>query len=324
MDTNDLFEEFNKTIRLSDSKKSKLIISRDSLRGKIRKHCEDKGYSKPKFYPQGSFATNTIVNPIKENLPDGTIIEKYDIDDGVYFIGKDQKQVVTYHDRVFKAVDGHAKNTIDKNTCVRVEFYDGHHIDLPVYWMSGENTIPKLAHKKDGFIDSDPKAFKDWLDNKIASTNETGQLRRIIRYMKAWSNYRECSRKDKGMPSGLILTILCANEFVEKPGRDDLSFYETAKNISNKLKVDFSCLRPTIPVGENLLDDYSEKDYLIEQLEKLVNTASDAIESSSKEKSSETWVKVFGDRFPAFKEKQILVTVAATHVTNSVEKPWSY
>jgi hypothetical protein len=216
----DLFTDFNKTITLNDSKRKSLKKSRKSLRNKIRKYFDEekKDETKPKFTGQGSFVVDTIVEPIplvvEEDGEEKTLLF-YDVDDGVYFIGekKDRKTVQTYHTWIKDAVTGHTSTPpIDKNTCVRVKFSDGHHIDLPIYYKE-ENGIPELAHKAKGWIESDPKAFQEWFEGKIDGKE---QLRRIVRFLKAWSEYRETQRKDKPMVTGFILTILACNNYTRR------------------------------------------------------------------------------------------------------------
>ena len=120
----------------------------------------------PKFYSQGSFAMKTILNPIKDD--DG--LAAYDLDDGVYFFGnskEDKKTIQWYHDKVKDAVDGHTDQPpTDKNACVRVNYADGHHIDLPIYfWLNGD-AHPQLAHKNKPWIKQDAIDFKNWFEEQ--------------------------------------------------------------------------------------------------------------------------------------------------------------
>ena len=63
------------------------------------------------------------------------------------------------------------KDPIDKNTCVRTLFSDGHNIDEPIYYKKGDT--PELALiKRDGWIESDPKLFTDWF-NDLAEKSTT-------------------------------------------------------------------------------------------------------------------------------------------------------
>lgn len=303
MNTHKLFSDFDSIIRLNNSKINKLKINRKALRDKIRTYFETNKWGTPKFYSQGSFPLNTNLNPIKKTTADGDVKEEYDLDDGVYFIcpESERKEPATYHDRIKKAVDGHADNIIDKATCVRVVYADGHHIDLPSYWLKKDGNTPQLTHKLKGYTESDPKAFKEWVDEKISNVNSNGQLRRIIRYLKAWKGYREDKNSSLKLPSGFILTILACQNF-SKNDRDDLCFKNTVESIKIKLNSGFTCYRPTVPKDEELLSDYSQ-DTVLKELENLINNAQKASDSDCEKEASEFWRKVFGERFPLGKEK---------------------
>ena len=270
---NDQFKAFNTSIKLSNDKKDELLKNRKALRKKIKKYFEENKPDEiqPKFHSQGSFEMNTTVNPIPVwSDEDDKNLYKYDIDDGVYFIGDedqdDRYSIQTYHNWIYDAVDGHTgKDPIDKNTCVRVIYADGHNIDLPIYYKKGD--IPELAHKTKGWIESDPKEFYEWF-NEETKTNR--QLRRIVRYLKAWKDYRESSNSQKKMPSGFILTILATDNIAYSKDRDDIALKDTLKNIKLALDSKFECLRPTSPKGEDLLNGYANKDYFLNELDKFV------------------------------------------------------
>ena len=311
------FQEFNRAIRLTDSKKEELKRNRSSLRKKIKECCEQNGWGSPKFYSQGSFVTDTIINPIKETQSDGSTKEKYDIDDGVYFIGEEQKDVTTYHNHIKKAVDGHAKECKDKNACVRVIYANGHHADLPIYWLQQQGNIPQLAHKANGFEDSDPKEFKDWLEGKISQTKEKRQLRRIIRYVKAWADYRTHENKSLQMPSGIVWTVLCAENLTENSS-DEVALKETVSQILNNLESCYACLYPTTPVGKDLLQKY-DKNTVLEELKSFVDTAKKAVDCDKLIDAVKLWRKIFGERFPDVKDDSSLSKLTAAGIgTTSV------
>lgn len=324
MNTHKLFTDFDTTIRLNDSKIAKLKNNRKALRNKIREHFTTNNWGTPKFSSQGSFPLNTNLNPIKKTTSDGDVKEEYDLDDGVYFIcPKDErKEPSTYHDHIKKAVDGHAHSVMDKTTCVRVVYADGHHIDLPSYWLEKDGNTPQLTHQSKGYIDSDPKAFKDWVDGKISNANSNGQLRRIIRYFKAWKDYREEKNTSLKLPSGFVLTILACNNFLSNE-RDDLALKNTAGVIKSTLETSFTCYRPTAPTNEELLAGCS-KESLLKEFENLISNAKKAIDSGCEKDASEFWRKVFGDRFPLGKEKDDKPTKSNnTQPTRTkVSAPW--
>ncbi|WP_135604190.1 cyclic GMP-AMP synthase DncV-like nucleotidyltransferase [Methanococcoides sp. NM1] len=324
MNTHTLFLNFDSAVRLNDSKISKLKSNRKALRDKVSNYFKDNGWDTPNFYSQGSFPLKTNLNPIKKITDDGDVKEEYDLDDGVYFIcpRSDRKEPSTYHDRIKKAVDDHAESVVDKNTCVRVVYADGHHIDLPSYWVEKNGDIPQLAHKSKGYIDSDPKAFKEWVDDNISNANSNGQLRRVIRHLKAWKNYRENKNSSLKLPSGFILTILACRNFSNN-SRDDLAFKNTIESIKKALDLSFTCYRPTVPTNEELLASYS-KDSTLEELRKLVSNAQGAIDSDCEKEASEYWRRTFGDRFPLGKENSEISTQSDSYsaIRTKVSSPW--
>lgn len=306
MNCHKLFQEFNGKITLANSKQASLKSSRKALRKKIRDHFENNKWDRPKFASQGSFPLQTNLNPIKEKDKDGETIEPYDLDDGVYITCPESERLTvdTYHSRIVNAVQGHAKETIDKTTCVRELFADGHHIDLPIYWLEKEGNTPQLAHKSKGFIESDPLAFTNWVKEKltIANQSQSGQLLRLIRFAKAWKNYRETENSSLRLPSGFLLTILFCEEYVASEN-DDVSLKLTLERIYSRLEYNYKCNRPTTPSNEDLLVKYP-KDSFLPELKKFRDWAREALDSKDEKSSSEIWRKCFGERFPLGQEKK--------------------
>ena len=294
------FLAFNKTIKLDANCKETLRTNRKALRKRITKYFENNYATEiiPKFQSQGSFAMDTILNPLQSSKEKDSL-SVYDLDDGVYFLAKEGKtklSVHTYHKRVYDAVKDHTSiEPKDKTTCVRVEYIDGHHIDLPIYYKE-KNKAPQLAHKSKNWIDSDPKEFYEWF-NEIAK--EKPQLRRIVRYLKAWSAYIKSKNENIKMPSGFVLTILAVNNYRENL-RDDIAMNETLSTIYSKLDVYFSCCRPTTPVGEELIlhkftDD--QKNMFLNKLKSFVSSASEAINETNPKNACLKWQKHVGNRF---------------------------
>ena len=137
------FETYNGEIRLTEARRLKLKGSRKEVRNKIGNWFKENKPNEiqPKFNGQGSMSTDTIINPIPRRIMEGKeekLILYYDVDDGVFFEGsqniEDRPTPATYHNWICQAVKGHTDtDPIDKNTCVRTVFADGHHIDNPIY-----------------------------------------------------------------------------------------------------------------------------------------------------------------------------------------------
>lgn len=295
------FIKFNDSIRLDESKQKELRQNRDKLREIITKYFEDNlsDKTKPEYREQGSYKMYTIVNPIhKEEVDDNGKIKKlypYDLDDGVVFVDKEEnrEKISTYHNWIYKAVKNHTtKGAERKNTCIRVLYADGHHIDLPIYFeVKDDDSNPELAHKSEGWVESNPKEFYNWFNDKA---QKNYQLRRIVRYLKAWRDKQNNSYSTK-MPSGLALTILATNHFSPEE-RDDIAFRDTLKAIKNELDSKYKCERPTTKKGEDILQKYSETHFK-DRLNKLIDAANKAIEDENPKEGCKKWQKHLGNRF---------------------------
>lgn len=293
---NDLFLEFDEEIKLKSGKKASLRTSRNTLRSKIKSHFKDELKIKaPKFWGQGSYMMNTTLKPIEG---------EYDIDDGVYLEHlvdekeKDWPTPRTVHSWVQKAVEGHTDTpTKNKNTCVRVIYKNDYHVDFPIYIKASNDEYPKLAHLDKGWIYSDPKKLTNWFADHVE--DKGSQLKRIVRYIKAWKDKKKSSNK---FPSGMILTILAANNFViGYEDDDDSALIATLQNIQDELNESFSVTRPVFPY-EELLNDWSQasEDNFLNKLSDFVKIGQEALEVEDKEITSKKWIRVFGDRFPIY------------------------
>lgn len=306
------YNSFDDKIKLTEARKKSLRGSRKAIRTRIREWFKTNKPNEiqPKFAGQGSFEMNTAINPIPKKDPDGNSRLHYDLDYGVYFLedaGKDtRKTPATYHQWIVDAVNGHTETTTNKATCVRVEFADGHHIDLPIYYSNqhtGNNPFFELAHTSKGWKKSDAKAFYEWFNDK---KKDNKQLERMVRYLKAWKNFRETANTNLKLPSGFELTILAVNNQV-KDDNDDVAFRKTVAAMYKKLDdwFGFECLRPTTPKGEDLFSDYSStrKSDFLTNLKALKEACEAADTELNMKKASEILQKQFGDRFPTGEDK---------------------
>lgn len=283
-----LFESFNDSITLSDAKTNNLRTSRNALRKVIKEWFSDNKKQQPKFCWQGSFAMKTTVNPVGSS--------DYDIDDGVYLSGysdvdcSEWPATSTVHTWVKNAVDGQTKESpVNKDTCIRVVYASGYHIDLPIYIENNGSIY--LAHKTKGWTISDPKAFKDWFIQKVKDNDE--QLRRLVKYLKAWKDYKSVPLK------GIEITILVSDNFCIYEGHDEKSLRDTVKAIINSLEASFTCYKPVAPY-ENLFSGFSEskKNSILNSLRSLKKALDSAISEEDALTASNYMIDEFGSRFP--------------------------
>lgn len=339
-----LLSEYNRIIKLSDAKRSELILVRDNLRSRIqRRHALFMGMKKPfddlEFQSQGSFVMDTIIKPVNDD---------YDLDDGIYFLGgfsKDRRPTPeVFHKMIVDAIGANyddVEKVIDKDTCVRVLYKSGFHIDLPIYYADNKQ-CPDLANKVKGWVLSNPVEFIAWFEERARSgfqksyLYETSmfsqyerwltdvrkkdvQIRRLVRYMKSWGDLRR-----EEMPCGLIMTILVANNYYEHE-RDDIALKETLVLIQASLRRSFVCERPTTPKGEDLFASYKNKDAFMNYLGQFIDNAKLALSEDDPQKACKHWQKSLGDRFPchlaiSMPKPVILTTALAAGAATS--RPW--
>lgn len=287
----DLFVSYHKSIGLSSPAKEKLRKARDAIRERIGNSFRDaKRTPLPEFHEQGSYATHTIINPI-----DG----EYDIDDGVYLqnLSKTDNSnwptVETVHKWIVDAVVGHTGHSpIDKRTCVRVVYAGQYHVDLPIYAeLNGENLHAEKGQQ--GWHKSEPKAIITWFQDAVKKDSE--QLRRIVRYFKAWADY---ASKDGKLPGGFVFTVLVVGKFLSHD-RDDVCFGKLVKAIHSKIMSSLYVLNP-VDSSEDLLARYTkdQKKRLIDTLSRLQKVAAKALSTDSKLEACKAWRTEFGSRWP--------------------------
>lgn len=308
IDLNPYLEEYNDKVKLDSSREGVLRTSRDSIKDTIIKYFKDNNKKEPTFKGQGSFKMKTTINPKDTN-------DEYDVDYGVYIRSEDiihagseqnqseWKSPTTVHNWVYEAVKNKTSQLPEnKNKCVRVKYAPGettysYHIDLPIYVEC--NNKYYLAVKNDNeWVESDPTEITDWFRNEI--NTKTEQLRVIVRFLKSWSKLQSWNCKK---PTGLIITILCANEFSEQgDGIYDIALHETVNNIIDFIdeqlkKSEYVLLNPATSDNENLLNDYKEA-AIVEFKEKLCRLSDNfesALEADEKEDAFKHLRKCFID-----------------------------
>lgn len=301
MDFDKKFKEFHSQVKLDSNKKNQLLSSKGALREKIKKDFKEKGrLPVPKFYMQGSFSMTTTINPISA---------EYDLDDGIYLQNIDTSKPMNDWDKpenvhrwIVDAVDGHtSKKPTDKNLCVRVNYAnENKHVDLPIYVKKGDTYY--LAVKNNGWIASDPKEVSDWFADEV---NEKGeQYRRVVRYLKAWKDFREDENSVLKLFGGFQLTVLASYHFIEDLDSDEESFFKTVQEINNNLwKYRYEIPHPKN--DKNIIDHYTDrrKEIFQDEFKVMYKRAQEAYEKDNCVEKSKKWRKVFGTRFPELQNK---------------------
>lgn len=286
------FRDYCDKISFDKDERESLADSRNAIRDLITDDFKKyDGRPSPDYHGQGSFMMKTIIKRLDGN---------HDLDDGVYFAypGDDDETPTpeTFHRWIHDAVDGHTTmETQEKYHCVRIQYKAGHHVDLAIYRERGSKH-PELASTndtEDDWIVSDAREFYEWFNEQTKESE--GQLRRVIKYLKAWALYKKVPMK------GITLTILAAKDgHYSKSDRDDEAFLNTLKNIKASLDLKFECFRPTAPTDQDLLKPCrgtNKETQIKDAFDALINSGNEAMDHPVQKNACQKWSKYFDSRF---------------------------
>lgn len=243
---------------------------------------------------QGSYAMWTMIQDAEC---------KYDIDDGIYFKAEDLKNRSTksvkkmIKEAVFKESFNEPPEVRDN--CVRVPYSKGYHVDLPVYRIMEHGTEEEYYElASTDWKESDPQEVTRWFKDEVKEQGDEddSQLRRIVRYLKAFSRSREEWKEDKKNVTGFMISVLVVEKF-RPDERDDQSLYNTMKDIRDRLDEDKEIEHPVL--YENLTEDDDKRpgffketlNYALEDLKPLF------IYGVAREDALAAWDKVFNTDF---------------------------
>lgn len=286
------FDQFHRQIALTAGNKIVLRMALEGIRGKISKHFRDiLQQPGPKFNSQGSYAMSTLINPIngEYNLNEGVHLHHLDNQDSVSWpTGKAARQWLIDAFKNFGRV-----KILEKNACVRLRYVGLYNVDLPLYGMLNGRSMLAMSDDNNWSF-NDPHAMTQWFDSHFSLHGE--QLRRIIRYVKAWADFQ--SLYDIQMPNGFVLSVLVARHYQDDI-RDDVAMAYTLKVISKAIIPYFSVLNP-VNIDEELSEHFSQStiDHFCDALKLAAEHAVYATRIDDTEEASMIWRKLFGSRFP--------------------------
>lgn len=251
-DCNDDMKDYHdEKVTLPTDERTEMRDRRDSNRDRLRSGLKKNDKPAPaEIGSQGSYAMRTMVQHPKKD---------YDIDDGVYFersklVDSDGVDMTPEAARqmVCDAVkdDRFKRQPEVRESCVRVFYNEGYHIDLPVYrqFEKSDGTTAFELAAGSSWKASDARAVTDWFEeqNKLLSPDDENgrQFRRIVRLAKKFTRSRDSWGTKAG--SGLMMTKLCTEEFRANLGHDDVALRRTLEGVRDRLKSNLVVKHPVI------------------------------------------------------------------------------
>lgn len=189
----------------------------NSLAEHLKKVLNKYGYNISTWL-QGSYKYGTLIKPVH-------LAEEYDVDVGVYFEWDDeqapeptprqlrewvQRELVEYEK---SCVDLKQVEVPAKERCSRASYVRQFHIDTPVYHLNTDSDVRRLACLSDKWEHSDPKKLYKWFKDAV-NGDDRDQLRRLVRYLKAWAAVSFDDVPDS-RPSSIFLTVVATEAYQE-------------------------------------------------------------------------------------------------------------
>jgi hypothetical protein len=221
----------------------------------------------PRFFTQGSWAYKTLNAPAKEfqqadiddgcYLPMGFVSQttRPSVAATIFFMAAEAALMPLVKEREWRLIT-------DKPTCVRIEISASAHIDIPLYaipdhefkslavaalesygyftfdeamlkaerdaWTALPRNSVLLAHRERNWMESDPRPIKEWFLTEVDAKGE--QLRRVVRYLKAFRDWRWPS----GGPASILLMAAAALLFEKRDRRDDVALLDVVAALPEK------------------------------------------------------------------------------------------
>ena len=303
----DMIAYHDEDVTLPHKDRTEMRERRDTNRRRLKSGLTRDDEPTPIDYrSQGSYSMRTMVQQ-----PD----KDYDIDDGVYFdkeklkgpqggdkSASDAKEMVrkALHDDSFKRPPEKLKN------CIRVYYGEGYHVDVPVYrqmtetnMWGEEETYYELASTD--WKRSDPLAVKDWFlaanKDKSPDTENGGQLRRMVRLVKAFARSRPSWQGR--IATGFMITVLVIEKYRANATYEDKALYDTMVAIRDRLNLSLGIEHPIVKSemltkgpGDGRTKFLREKlAWAIDELDILVKP------DCTREQGLKAWDKVFNTDF---------------------------
>lgn len=282
-------------VTLPMTERANMRDRRNSNRDRLNSRLKEINKSLPTYIKQGSYAMHTMVQDSKND---------YDIDDGVYFDEEDLKDYTPREVREFicdKLKDDRFKlQPTIKDSCARIWYNEGYHVDMPIYRIKKSNGDYELSNG-DNWVISRAADVEAWFNkiNQEQSPDELNgrQFRRIVRLLKKFARSRDDWKKP--VAAGFTITVLVSENYIPEKDSEDVSLRGTMMGLSERLCLNLEVKHPVTP-GAMLTKGAQDPrtSFLKDRLKEAIATLSilDAKDCTRKQ-ALEAWGKVFNTPF---------------------------
>ena len=316
-------------ILLRDARKKTRTRLREDIQNKMRNYDSNLAI-RPVFFPQGSYPNKTLNAPAhcppqQCDLDDGCYLpmsfleqNRPSISCKVFFKIVDES--------LLKLASEEGWHFVKNNSCTRLIINERLHIDIPLYaipdaeyialrkalnfaesnrgislitayenndsWAVLDKNQVLLACRDDTWRPSDPREVSNWLKRQIALKSE--QLRRVIRYLKAWRDNQWIN----GASPASILLMVCADTALTSPREgDDKALLAVAEKLPTLLAGDVFHPTENDEVLTDKLDEKGIRATAIKKANEFHTQLKQAILCNDADQVSPIMTQLFGHRF---------------------------
>lgn len=316
---------------LPQAERTAMRDRRNANRDRLKKRLKEEGRPTPQeFIKQGSYAMLTMVQDPEND---------YDIDDGVYFTEaslrdtngvcmtpRDTRQMVCEALRD----DRFNKQPEVRNSCVRIYYNEGYHVDMPVYRIRESDGEYELA-MGDTWTVSRAADVEEWFNefNQENSPDEDNgrQFRRITRLTKKFARSRSTWKSE--ITPGFTITKLATETYEPDADRDDVALRNTMQKMYDRLLISLEVDHPVTP-NTKLTKDWEDSGtkFLRSKLADALRELKVLDEQScTRKKALAAWDKVFNTEFfsqrDAAKANSASAYGTAPAVILNPARPWT-
>lgn len=240
-----LNEYYADYVRLTEDQKKRLAELRDLALERVTEGLDKLGEENKRTYETFDRALNQGSYAMHLNVQDAN--DDYDIDVALIFKKDDlPTTALAARQRIADALNlvsnGFQKPPEARTNAVTVWYSDGPHVDLALY----RETDDGLEHAGAEYTKRDPAEVQAWWEKELERLSpkdgavEKQQLRRVVRWVKAFARSRPSWR----LPGGMILTTLVVECFKADRDRDDVALRQTLKVLLARLKISTEVYSP--------------------------------------------------------------------------------
>lgn len=299
-------DTLNRRVRPTDEQLEYLRLQKDDLQEFLTAELAVRCGCDVSTWLQGSYKLHTLIRPMNR-------FAEYDVDLGVYLEWDDNENDSLTSSEVRTQLQNclseysatrDAVRQLEQplQRCSRISYQENFHIDVPAYHYDTASTVTRLATLSKDWEYSDPEKMVTWFQERLDG-DARAQVRRVVRYLKAWARLRLRDEKD-ACPSSLCLTVLAVNAYVSAIGErrvdDDEALRDVGQAVRNRLHESAHVENPVETDQDRNLNRLADDAFntFMSKLQALCDTADRALTRESQAEAASDWIDEFEHLFP--------------------------